>query len=79
MKEVPELLKVANALSKLMEKKDKDIIKTYKNCIKTEKFNEARIISDELVDYFDEKGDDKRTEKAKILYDKTMGLFELIY
>lgn len=73
----PELFKIADMLLKFMSKSNKDVINTYKHNIEVNNLDTARIISDELVDYFAEMENSKAEEIADNLYNKTMEYYEL--
>lgn len=73
-----ELFEIADKLGELMPENQQDVIKTFKKSIIKKQLNVARIISDELVDFYvewDKKGD--VVNEAKALYDKTMEYYEL--
>lgn len=77
-----ELFKIADMLMLLMSKSNKDVINVYKKNINSNNLDTARIISDELVDYFAEMDDGSTGAKRKQqlsseLYDKTMEYYEL--
>ena len=72
-----ELFKIADMLLKFMSKSNRDVIGTYKHNIEVNNLNTARIISDELVDYFAEMENSKAEEIADNLYNKTMEYYEL--
>ena len=72
-----ELFKIADMLMSLMPKSNKDVINVYKKNINSKNLNTARIISDELVDYFAEMDNSKAEEIADNLYNKTMEYYEL--
>lgn len=77
-----ELFKIADMLMSLMSKNNKDVINVYKRNIESQNLDTARIISDELVDFFDEMDDGsqstiKKQQLASLLYDKTMEYYEL--
>ena len=77
-----ELFKIADMLFKFMSKSNRDVISTYKHNIEVNNLDTARIISDELVDYFTEMDDGSTEAKRKQqlsseLYDKTMNYYEL--
>ena len=60
-----------------MSKNNRDVISTYKHNIEVNNLDTARIISDELVDYFAEMENSKAEEIADNLYNKTMEYYEL--
>lgn len=72
-----ELFKIADMLMSLMPKSNKDVINVYKKNINSKNLDTARIISDELVDYFAEMENSKAEEIADNLYNKTMEYYEL--
>ena len=72
-----ELFKIADMLLKFMSKSNRDVIGTYKHNIEVNNLDTARIISDELVDYFAEMDNSKAEEIADNLYNKTMEYYEL--
>ena len=72
-----ELFKIADMLLNFMSKNNRDVISTYKHNIEVNNLDTARIISDELVDYFAEMGNSKAEEIADNLYNKTMEYYEL--
>lgn len=72
-----ELFKIADMLLKFMSKSNRDVISTYKHSIEVNNLDTARIISDELVDYFAEMENSKAEEIADNLYNKTMEYYEL--
>ena len=72
-----ELFKIADMLLNFMSKNNRDVINTYKHNIEVNNLDTARIISDELVDYFAEMDNSKSKEIADNLYDKTMEYYEL--
>ena len=72
-----ELFKIADMLMLLMSKNNKDVINVYKKNINSNNLDTARIISDELVDYFAEMENSKAEEIADNLYNKTMEYYEL--
>ena len=72
-----ELFKIADMLLKFMSKSNKDVISTYKHNIEANNLDTARIISDELVDYFAEMDNSKAEEIANNLYSKTMEYYEI--
>lgn len=77
-----ELFKIADMLMALMPKSNKDVINVYKKNINCQNLDTARIISDELVDFFAEMDDGsdasaKKQELSSKLYDKTMEYYEL--
>jgi len=72
-----ELFRIADMLMVLMSKNNKDVINIYKKNINSNNLDTARIISDELVDYFAEMDNSKAEEIADNLYNKTMEYYEL--
>lgn len=72
-----ELFKIADMLMSFMSKNNKDVINIYKKNIESNNLNTARIISDELVDYFAEINNTRAGVIAEKLYDKTMEYYEL--
>lgn len=65
-----------------MSKSNKDVINVYKKNIESNNLDTARIISDELVDYFAEMDDgsdvsDRKQQLSSELYDKTMEYYEI--
>lgn len=72
-----ELFKIADMLLKFMSKNNRDVIVTYKHNIEVNNLDTARIISDELVDYFAEMDNAKAGMIAEQLYNKTMEYYEL--
>lgn len=77
-----ELFKIADMLMSLMSKSNKDVINVYKHNINSKNLDTARIISDELVDFFAEMNDgsDESIRKQQLsgqLYDKTMEYYEI--
>jgi len=77
-----ELFQVANMLMALMSKSNKDVINVFKKNITNNSLDTARIISDELVDFFAEMDDGSdisrlKRELSSDLYDKTMQYYEL--
>lgn len=79
-----ELLLIADMLSRVIQKNNRDVINAYKKNIMSNNINTARIISDELVDYLTEvdDGSKKAVERVRIatdLYDKTMEYYEDYY
>jgi len=77
-----ELFQVANMLMALMSKNNKDVINVFKTNVTNNSLDTARIISDELVDFFAEMDDGSdisrlKRELSSDLYDKTMQYYEL--
>ena len=77
-----ELLKIADMLLSVMPKSNKEIISVYKHNVLSNNANTARIISDELVDYFAEMDDgsdlsEKKKALSEKLYNKTMEFYEI--
>lgn len=77
-----ELFRIADMLMTVMSKNNKDIINVYKKNINSKNLDTARIISDELVDYFAEMDDgsdssNKKKQLSSDLYNKTMEYYEL--
>jgi len=77
-----ELFQVANMLMALMSKNNKDVINVFKKNVTNNSLDTARIISDELVDFFAEMDDGSdisrlKRELSSDLYDKTMQYYEL--
>lgn len=73
-----DVLELADALSKIVPKNQRDVIKTFKKSIAKRELNTSRIISDELVDFYienDRTGD--ILEIVEALYDRTMEYYEL--
>ena len=77
-----ELFKIADMLMVLMSKNNKDVINVYKKNINSNNLDTARIISDELVDYFAKMDDGsaastKKQQLSSELYNKTMEYYEI--
>lgn len=72
-----ELFRIADMLMSFMSKNNKDVINIYKKNIESNNLDTARIISDELVDYFAEMDNAKAEMIAEQLYNKTMEYYEL--
>ena len=70
-----ELLEIANLLSRMASKNEKDVISQYVSAINKRRYNTARILADELSDHF--QGVKKADELSSTLYDRTMEFYEL--
>ena len=73
-----ELITIAHMLMKMASRNERDVISQYISALNKERFDTARIISDELVDHFTEKNfSKKKTNLSIMLYDKTMQFYEI--
>ncbi len=71
-----EIFQIADALRDALPKNQRNVIKVFKRSLMNERRETARIISDELVDYMQEKGDKAMLDLSVSLYDKTMEFYE---
>lgn len=75
---IKDLFEAADAMAEVIPKDQQTVIKTFKKQILKKHYDTARIISDELVDFFivhDKEG--SKLERAETLYNKTMEYYEL--
>lgn len=71
-------MEIADALSKIVPKNQRDVIKVFKKSMLNKELTLSRIISDELVDfYFENDESGAILDIAEALYDKTMEYYEL--
>lgn len=74
-----ELIQIARILMKVASRNERDVISQYIHAVKSDKINTARILADELVDFYKETNSStKKITASSNLYDKTMEYYEII-
>ena len=78
MKEIRDLVK---AMSKIIRKQDKDLLAHYLVMMQNGQVNLARIVIDEIQDYYNERKDDSEnfarlSRLSDQLYSETMKVYE---
>ena len=69
---------MANLLKKMTSRSQREVISQYIHAVNTDKFDNARIIADELMDFFiEEDSSSKKADMSSKLYDKTMEYYEI--
>lgn len=80
-----DLIKMAKLLSVGASEIEKEALNRYVTCLEKDKMNSARIIADELFEYFLDKLEEhsvvskKRVFMSRALYDQTLEYIELKY
>jgi len=73
-----EVIAIAKLLTKMASRNQREVISQFTHAINSKKLDNARIIADELMDFFiEEDSDSKQSKHASDLYDKTMKFYEL--
>ena len=73
-----ELILIAKMLMKMASRNERDVISQYVHTVNVNQLNTARILADEIMDYYMESdANDKKIELSTSLYDKTMEYYEL--
>lgn len=73
-----ELIELARILMKMVSKQQKGVISQYISSVNSNRYNNARIIADEMMDCFiEEDVNGRKAEIASKLYDKTMEFYEI--
>jgi len=73
-----ELIAMAKLLTKMASRNQREVISQFVHAVNNKKIDNARIIADELMDYFaEEDPSSKQSKTASALYDKTMEFYEL--
>lgn len=73
-----ELIIMAGLLLKMTSRNHRHVISQYMSAVNKDDMHLARLISDEIMDYFVEKDEDAtKIELSEKLYDKTMEYFKL--
>lgn len=73
-----ELIAIAKLLMKATSRHKREVVSQYIHSVNTNKLNTARILADEIMDYYaEENTDEKKISLSSDLYDKTMKYYEL--
>jgi len=73
-----ELIAMAKVLMKIASRNERDVISQYVHSVSSGQHNTARILADEIQDYYAEDNDNQRKIKlSSELYNKTMEYYEI--
>jgi len=73
-----DILDIANNLLNVVPKNERDVIKVFKHCLIKKELDSARILSDELVDFYEwNEKDNALRDMVKSMYNKTMEYYEI--
>ena len=72
-----ELILIAKMLMKMASRNERDVISQYVHTVNVNQLNTARILADEIMDYYMEVQNLKAATIAGELYDKTMEYYEI--
>lgn len=73
-----ELIAMAKVLMKIASRNERDVISQYVHSVSSGQNNTARILADEIQDYYAEDNNNQRKIKlSSELYDKTMEYYEI--
>lgn len=73
-----ELIEIAKLLKKMISRSQREVISQYVHAVNNNRLDNARIIADEMMDFFiEENPSSKKAKTASSLYDKTMEYYEI--